>query len=72
MKVIGNSLLSLSAPLLIVLATFGLLQRQGSTRLQALPAVVVGSGLIASGAIARYRRRKRLLMALMNIDKETN
>ena len=72
MKGIGNALFSLSAPLLIGLATFGLLHRQGSTRLQSLPSIVVGSGLIVSGAIGRCRRRKRLLMALMIIEKETS
>ena len=69
MKAIGNSFLSLSAPLLIVLAILGLLQRQGTTRLQSVPAIVVGSGLIVSGAIGRFRRRRRLLMALMITDK---
>ena len=40
--------LSLGAPLLIVLAVVAVQQRDGNDRVQALPAVAVGSGLILS------------------------
>ncbi|MDP6196984.1 MAG: DUF3188 domain-containing protein [Prochlorococcaceae cyanobacterium ETNP18_MAG_17] len=64
MKRLGHPLLSLAAPLLIILAMLALMQRQGSDRLQVLPAVLVGVGLIISGAVGRRRRRSRLLIAL--------
>ena len=39
-------------------------QRQGKDRVQVLPAVLVGSGLIISSALGRQRRRARLLSDL--------
>jgi len=39
-------------------------QRQGKERVQVLPAVLVGSGLIISSALGRQRRRARLLADL--------
>ena len=64
MKRLGYPLLSLAAPLLIVLAMLCLMHRQGSDRLQSLPAVLVGAGLIVSGAVGRRRRRRKLLLSL--------
>ncbi len=64
MKHFGNPLLSLAAPFLIFLAIFGFLNRQGSDRLQALPALIVGAGLIISGAMNRSIRRRNLLFAI--------
>ena len=55
---------SLGAPLLILLALLATQQRQGKDRIQALPAVLVGSGLIISSALGRQRRRARLLADL--------
>ena len=52
--------LSLGAPLLIVLAVVAAQQRQGNDRVQALPAVAVGSALIVSCGLGRRRRRARL------------
>ena len=69
MKKMTYSLLSLAAPLLIFEAILGIFQRDGSDRLQALPAVCVGAGLIVSGALGRRRRRRKLLIA---IRKENN
>jgi len=66
MKRLGYPLLSLAAPLLIVLAMLCLMHRQGSDRLQSIPAVLVGAGLIISGAVGRRRRRSKLLLALRN------
>ncbi len=68
---IGASLLSLGAPLLILIALTGLFQRTGNDRLQSLPALIVGSGLIVTGALGRTRRRRKLLIALRNNDHET-
>ncbi len=66
----SNSLLSLAAPLLMVVAILGLFQRQGSSWLQTLPAVMVGAGLIVSGAFVRRRRRRQLLLAIRKTDQE--
>ena len=70
MKRLGYPLLSLAAPLLIILAMFGLIHRQGSDRLQSLPAILVGAGLIVSGAVGRRRRRSKLLVALRRTQTE--
>ena len=70
MKRLGYPLLSLAAPLLIVLAMLALIHRQGSDRLQSLPAVLVGAGLIISGAVGRRRRRRKLLAALHSTQTE--
>ena len=55
---------SLGAPLLILLALLATQQRQGKDRVQVLPAVFVGSGLIISSGLGRQRRRARLLTDL--------
>ena len=55
---------SFAAPLLILLALLATNQRQGKDRVQVLPAVLVGSGLIISSALGRQRRRARLLSDL--------
>ena len=57
-------LVSLGAPLLILLALLATNQRQGKDRVQVLPAVLVGSGLIISSALGRQRRPARLLADL--------
>ncbi len=72
MKRFGNPLLSLAAPLLILLAIVGIMQRDGSDRFKALPALVVGAGLILSGALGRSYRRKQLLMALKQSGRDRN
>jgi len=48
--------------LLIGLALVVLLQRQGSDRVQAIPALLIGSGLLVTSTLS-WRRRK-LLAAL--------
>jgi len=70
MKRFGNPLLSLAAPFLILVATLGLIQRQGNNRLQMVPALVVGAGLIMSGALGRSSRRQRLLLAIRKTSKQ--
>ena len=55
---------TLGAPLLLVLAILSLQLRQGRDRIQVLPAVLVGSGLMISRSIGRSRRRSRLLQDL--------
>lgn len=57
-------LLALSSPLLILLALVALLQRRGSDRIQALPSLLIGTGLLATSVVLRRRRRRELLQAL--------
>lgn len=58
------ALLALSSPLLILVALVVLLQRQGTDRLPAVPALVIGSGLLGTSWVRRRRRRAELLRAL--------
>ena len=69
MKRLCNPLISISAPLLIVLAITGFLHRDGKNKIQAIPAVVVGSGLVFTGLVRRFRRRR---MLLLEIKKDMN
>ena len=58
---------ALATPLLIFLALLGLFgvgQRQGAERLQALPALLIGSGLLVAGSAGYGHRRRQLLRAL--------
>ena len=64
MKRLGNPLISFSAPLLIFLALTAFLHREGKDNIQAIPALVVGSGLVLNGTIRRFRRRRMLLLEL--------
>ncbi len=57
-------LASLGAPLMIALAILASQHREGRERSQALPPLMVGSGLIISAAVGRRRHRTRLLEAL--------
>ena len=59
-------LLSLAAPFLVLLGVIGLLQREGTDRWQAVPAILVGSGLVIHAVVGRRRRRHQLLVALRN------
>ncbi|MDM7954198.1 MAG: DUF3188 domain-containing protein [Cyanobium sp. CZS 25K] len=58
------ALLALSSPLLILLALAVLLLRQGADRLPAVPALVIGCGLLGTSWMRRRRRRAELLRAL--------
>jgi hypothetical protein len=57
-------LLALASPLMILLALLVMLTRQERERLQAVPALLIGSGLLATSAIVRAQRRRALLSAL--------
>ena len=70
MKTFENPLLAIAAPLLVLLSILGLLHRQGSDRLQSLPPLLVGCGLIISAGIGRRQRRKKLLMAIRKSNQE--
>ena len=69
MKRLGNPLISFSAPLLILLAIIGFLHREGKDKIQVLPSLVVGSGLVVTGTVRRFRRR---WMLLLEIKKNIN
>ena len=69
MNKLGNPLISISAPLLILLAITGYLHREGREKIQAIPALVVGSGLVLTGAVRRFRRRR---MLFLEIQKDMN
>ena len=70
MKQLMPIALSLGAPLLIVLAVVASQQRQGKDRIQALPSVLVGSGLIISSAVGRRRHRARLLRDVQRVRSQ--
>ena len=72
MKRLGNPLISISAPLLILLAIIGFLHREGKDKLQAIPAFLVGSGLVLTGTIRRFRRRRMLLLELKKDVNDQN
>ncbi len=65
----GNPLISISAPLLILLAISGFSHREGKDKIKAIPALVVGSGLILTGGFRRFTRRR---MFFLEIKKEMN
>ena len=69
MNRLGNPLISISAPLLILLAITGFSHREGKDKIQAIPALVVGSGLVLTGAVRRFRRRR---MLFLEIKKDMN
>lgn len=56
--------LALSAPLLILLALVSMASRRGNQRLEAVPALLIGTGLLVSSGVSRARRRRSLLEAL--------
>ena len=70
MKQLMPIALSFGAPLLIVLGVVASQQRQGKDRIQALPSVLVGSGLIISSAVGRRRRRARLLADVQRVRSQ--
>ncbi len=72
MKRLGNPLISISAPLLILLAITGFLHREGADKTQAIPAFVVGSGLVLTGTVRRFRRRRMLLLEIKKDMNEHN
>ena len=64
MNRLGNPLISISAPLLILLAITGFLHREGKDKIQTIPALVVGSGLVLTGTVRRFRRRRILFLEI--------
>lgn len=56
--------LALASPLLVLLAGLALLNRQGGARWEALPALLIGVGLLATSIVIRRSRRRAMLEAL--------
>lgn len=54
--------LAAATPLLILLGLVGILLRQGSDRLQAIPALAIGVALLVQSSWS-WRRRRRALLA---------
>ncbi|MEB3349390.1 MAG: DUF3188 domain-containing protein [Cyanobacteriota bacterium] len=50
--------------MLILLALMGLVLRHGASRAAAVPALLIGMGLLAASSLQRRRRRRRILQAL--------
>ena len=57
-------LLALSSPLLVLLALVSMLHRSPSARLQAVPALLIGCGLLVFSWWRRRRRRSMVLRLL--------
>ena len=64
MNRLGNPLISISAPLLILIAITGFLHRDGKDKIKAIPSLLVGSGLVLTGAVRRFRRRRMLFLEI--------
>ena len=62
--------LAAATPLLILLGLVGILLRQGSDRLQAIPALLIGVALLGQSSWRWRRRRRALLAALRERDLE--
>jgi hypothetical protein len=65
-----RGLLAAATPLLILLGIVALLLRQGSDRLQAIPALVIGCALLAQTSWNWRRRRRALLDSLRDAGVE--
>lgn len=63
--------LAAATPLLILLGVVGLLLRQGSDRLQAIPALAIGVALLLESSWRWRRRRRALLAALRDEEQES-
>ena len=72
MKRLGNPLISISAPLLILLAITGFIHREGKDKVQVIPALVVGTGLVLTGTVRRFRRRRMLLLEMKKDINDQN
>jgi len=64
-------LLALSSPLLILLALGTMIYRSPSARLQALPALFIGCGLLLFSWLRRRRRRSMVLRLLREPGQST-
>ena len=70
MKDSKDPFLSFAALFLVVASLFTFLQKQESNSLQSIPALVVGTGLIVKGVVARKRRRSKLMKSLLRSKED--
>ena len=66
MKNSKNLFVSLAAPSLVLISLLGFVHRKDNDRVQAVPALLVGIGLIFSNAFGRTKSRKKLLNEMLN------
>ena len=64
--------LSLAAPCLVLISILGFFHRKGNDRVQSIPALFVGIGLICSNSFGRTKRRKKLLNEMLNRRNTVN
>ena len=64
MKLPKNFWLALASPLLILISTVAFFQRNDKERIQAVPAFMVGVGLIFSDLLVRKHGRKKVLFEI--------
>ena len=57
-------LLAMASPALMLLGLVGLVLRTGSARWQAVPALLIGVGLLVTSGLSRRRRRRDMLRDL--------
>ena len=67
-----RGLLAAATPLLILLGIVALLLRQGSDRLQAIPALAIGVALLVQTSWSWRQRRRALLAELRDQDSPTS
>ena len=72
MKNSKNLLLSLAAPCLIFISILGFLYRKDNDRIQAIPALFVGVGIVLSNTFNRTKARKNLLNKMLNRRNNLN
>ena len=67
-----RGLLAAATPLLILLGSVALLLRQGSDRLQAIPALAIGVALLVQTSWSWRQRRRALLAELRDQGSPTS
>ncbi len=72
MRTSKNIYFSLAAPLLVCLAIFGFFNRKDDDRVQPIPALATGIGMIFSSFLGRNLRRKTLLTKIQDIKNNLN
>ena len=65
------ALLALSSPLLILLSLLALRLREGSSRWEALPALLIGIALLLTSIVRRRQRRGEMLRSLLLLRSES-
>ncbi len=67
---IRHKWLILATPFLISIAVIGFFQRNGTDRIQVLPALSVGIGLLYSSALDRKKIRSKILSEINETRKK--